>query len=356
MKKINKLALAVLAASLSSYVSAVELGEFNGTTFSVGGYLKAEGIFSQPDVDGLDNTFDGSARQSRINFGAAKEVEGHKIKGFVEGDFWGGSNSYDWRLRHAYLTVDNLTVGQTWNGQFWATAPFDSELIDFFNQGFGTIAGNGAVVRRDLELHYQMGDFRLTLQDPIYTDADTPDLVVNYAKRFEGGHAVSIALTGRDVETDTVSNDSEYGVALSVAGKLSLGATTLTASVFSGEGQAVYAGYGYYGAKGASTSDVNADGDLITTTGFAVGVGHKFNDKLRGTIRYGEVSPDEVATGLDDTMSLTSVNLIYTYLPGLEFGVEWRDQSQTSRPSSAFDNSSRRNEGQQIELMAMYKF
>lgn len=38
----TKLALAITTASLSAHSLAVDLGEFNGTNFSVGGYLKAE--------------------------------------------------------------------------------------------------------------------------------------------------------------------------------------------------------------------------------------------------------------------------------------------------------------------------
>ena len=347
--------MAVMAAGISFNVSALELGEFNGTTFSVGGYVKAEGIFTDPEEGGSID-FEGSARESRINFTASKTVEGHEVTGFIEGDFWGGSGgSYDLRLRHAYLQVDNLTVGQTWNGQFWAMVPYDALYFDFFNAGKGTPAGNGAVVRPDVVMHYQAGDFRLTLQEPINDEAAYPDFVVNYAKSFEGGHGFSVAVTGRDVaksSTTTSSEDSEFGAALLLAGKYTIGNTTLHLNGYTGKGQAAYSGFGYGGAWAPGVDkglDANADGELITTTGLVAAVTHRFTDKLTGVARYAQVEADETAAGYDDTMDITLVNLVYNYLPGLDFGIEWRDQNVETFPGL-------RPSGQQVEVMAMYKF
>ncbi|NVK43311.1 MAG: porin [Oceanospirillaceae bacterium] len=353
----SKLAVSVMMAVVSAQVSAVELGEFNGTTFAVDGYVKAEGVFIMPD-DG-DNSFEGSARQSRINFSMARTIGEHKTLAFIEGDFWDDSteadSSYAWRLRHAYVSVDDVTVGQTWNGQFFATAPFDVGMINFFGSGTGGIAGNGAVVRPDLVLHYKLGGALFSLQDPAYSDADYPDLVASYTHRTESGHAFNVAVTGRDVETGN-GDASEFGAALSVAGKLKFGNTDLSLSAFSGEGAGVYAGWGFNGARGTATSDVDESGDLITTTGFSAGIAHQFTDKLQGIVRYGQVEADEVAAGMDeDTLEMTNVTLIYNYLPKLELGLEWRDQNVANRPPSAA-STSQRPAGSQVEVMARYRF
>ncbi|GAA0788892.1 hypothetical protein [Marinobacterium sediminicola] len=351
----SRLAVAVIAVGMASGVSALELGEFKGTTFSVGGYVKAEGRFTDADTGGTD--FDGTARQSRINFSAKREVEGHQVMGFVEGDFYGGNateSTYDWRLRHAYVKVDNLTLGQTWSGQFLASVPYDVPHLDFFNAGKGNAGGNGGVVRPDMVLHYQLGNVRLTLQDPINADADYPDFVIDYARKFEGGHAISVALAGRDVarsNTTNSSEDSEFGAALIYAGKYSLGATSLHLNGYTGEGQGVYSGFGYGGAWHPTLRpavDANADGDLIKTTGVVVGVSHTFNDKLRGALRYAQIEADETTATAEDKLEITHANLIYTYLPGLDFGIEWRDQNVATHGT--------RPVGQQLELMAMYKF
>lgn len=359
----NKLALAVMVAGISSQASALELGEYNGTTFSIGGYVKAEGVFTDPDDD--DTSFEGSARQTRLNFSAAREVNGHKVRGFIEGDFWDNNtddsdSSYALRLRHATVSVDNFTVGQTWNGQFFANAPFDVEMINFFGLGIGTVAGSGAVIRPDLVMHYANKGFRLTLQDPLYDEADYPDMVAAYTYRTEGGHAFNIALTGRDVDTSPGVDDdeSEFGAALSVAGKFKLtDSTSLALSGFSGEGAAIYAGWGYNGARGTDPGmEVDANGDMVTLTGFSAGISHKFTPKLRGNLRYGQVKSDEVADFMDeDTLKLTTVNLIYTYLPNLDLGIEFRDQNAANRPPTSA-GSSLRPAGSQVEVMAMYKF
>ncbi|MBM7456407.1 putative porin [Oceanisphaera litoralis] len=368
----KKLSLAIMLAVVSTSASALELGEFNGTRLSLGGYVKAEGILDSPDD--AEDSFQGTVRQSRLNFTAAKEVEGHQVKGFIEGDFWGGAgddggSTYDWRLRHAFVTVDNITLGQTWNGQFHAILPVDVEVLNFWGPMAGTIAGSGAVVRPDLLMHYTWNGLRLTLQDPVYTDADFPDMVASYTHRTESGHAFNVAVTGRDVNTNvapkadapgegtliSAGDGSKFAAAISLGGKLKLGNTALSLTGYTGEGVGVYTGMGYQGSKGGLTSDVNADGELITTTGFSTGITQKFSDKLRGTVRYGQVKADEVAAGFNDTLQMTNVNLIYTYLPGLEFGIEWRDQNQTTIPASAGDNK-QRLKGEQVEVMAMYRF
>lgn len=352
MKKINKLAIAVVSAASASGASALDLGEFNGTKFSVGGYVKAEAVFKDNDIGGSD--FNGTAGQSRINFSAAKEIDGHKVSGFFEGDFHGGNGeAEEWRLRHAFVKVDNFTIGQTWTGQFLATVPFDVPHLDFWNAGKGNAGGNGGVVRPDLVMHYQSGNVRLSLQEPINQDASYPDFVVNYAKKIEGGHAYSVALAGRDVaksNTTNDSDDSEFGAALLFAGKYSLGATSLHLNGYTGEGQGIYSGFGYGGPWHPTlrpSVDANASGELIKTTGIVAGISHKFSKNLRGAIRYSQIKADET-TAAEDTLKLGHINLVYTYLPGLDLGIELRDQNLATHPD--------RIGGTQLELMAMYKF
>ncbi len=169
--------------------------------------------------DSGDNTVEGSARQSRFNLKATKEVDGHKLGGFIEGDFWGSAGSaYAWRLRHAYISIDKLTVGQTWSGNFFATAPFDVPMINFFGPGWGSIAGNGGTVRPDIVAHYRTNGFTISAAEPLYSNAAMPDMVVAYAQRFESGSGYSAAITAREVEQ--LTDNSEIGAALSFQGKL----------------------------------------------------------------------------------------------------------------------------------------
>lgn len=352
----KQLFLAFMLTGLSFNSLALDLGEFEGMKFSVGGYVKAEGQFNMPD-DG-DRGFEGGARQTRLNLTVAKTIQSHKLKGFVETDFWDDNtesdSTYAPRIRHAYLQVDNLTIGQTWNGHFFATALFDVEMIDFWNPGYGSISANGAVVRPDLVVHYTHGGARFSLQDPVYTDADVPDMIASYTHRMPNGHAMNLAVFGREIETGT--DDSKFGVGVSAAAKLKFDNITVGMTAYTGKGGGVYAGWGYNGARGTATADVNDNGDLISTTGFSIGATYKFSEQWRSTLRYGQVEADEVAdTMTEDTIRMAHWNLIYTYLPNLEFGLEVRDQNAASRPPTSAGTSVR-PAGQQVELMAKYQF
>lgn len=353
--------LFVASVSVSTQVAAATVTELNKTKFTFGGYIKAEGIVNKPDTG--DRTFESSLRQSRLNFSADTLIEAHKVKAFIEIDFWddldkGADASYAPRLRHAYLGIDNVTIGQTWSGQFFAAAPMDVEMLNMFGLGTGTLAGTGATVRPDLLVHYHRNGLRLTAQDPAWNQASYPDMVAAYTYRFRG-QAVNLAVTGREV--NTINDESKFAAAVSLGSKFQLAGTTLALSAFTGQGAGVYAGWGYLGAAGADqNTDVNAvTGKLITTTGFSAGITQKFTPTLRGTVRYGQVKANHFKhpnpTITNDTFEMVNVNLIYTYLPNLDFGIEWRDQNaQNTSPTTT--DSAARPKGQQVELMAMYKF
>lgn len=347
MKKLNKLSIAILAASASTFVSAVDLGEVNGTKFSVGGYLKAETIWGMPDAG--SNSVEGSARQSRFNLKATKEVDGHKLGGFIEGDFWGSAGSaYAWRLRHAYISIDSLTVGQTWSGNFFATAPFDVRMINFFGPGWGSIAGIGAHVRPDFVAHYRTNGFTISAAEPLYSEAEMPDMVVSYAQRFKSGSGYSVAVTAREAQSDVADpTASKVGAAFSFQGKLAVGKGAITAGAFTGKAQGPNTGMCNGGAYNPTLiASCDADGgDLISQTGFSVGVTQDLNEKLNGTLRYGKTMVDDAA---DSSGAMTTATLMYKYAPGLDLGIEWRDQNMQNHPL--------RPDGQQIEVMAMYKF
>ena len=170
--------LAVLGACVQA--QAIELVTNGDTTLSIGGYVKAEGIFYSPDEG--ESEFKGNARQTRINLKTTKNVEDKKLTGFIEGDFYGNAanGGSDLRLRHAYVQLDDLTIGKTWNGQFLAVYPLLTEQLDFKGTGLGTISGGGADIRPDLTVHYTHKGLRFTAQDPVYDEANLPDMVVSY--------------------------------------------------------------------------------------------------------------------------------------------------------------------------------
>jgi hypothetical protein len=371
MSKTYLLAAAVATAAATSYTNAAQIADINGTKISFGGYIKVEGTFNRPDSDAAndaEDSFIGQARQSRFNLKTEREVEGHKVKTFIEGDFFGNSyqasstSSY-FRMRHAYLAVDNLTVGQTWSGQFFNSALFDVKIINFWGLGVGTIAGTGATVRPQLVTHYTTKGFRFTLQDPIYQKASYPDMVVGYTKRTKSGHAFNIAWTGREVEkgykdspSSTVETGSAFGAGFSAATKLKLGNGSFHLSGYTGKGMGAYSGIGVGGAYNPNTIGAldSENNHLVEQTGFATGFSQRLTPKLVGNVRYGKVMVDDEA---ETEIAMTNVNLIYSYFKGLDLGIEWRKQdldTLNGPAGTAFPNI--RPKGKQVEVMAMYKF
>ena len=350
MNNLKNVTLILGAAVMCTNAQAIDLVTQGDTTLSIGGYVKAEGIFASPDDK--DSDFEGNIRESRINLKATTLVDDKKLTGFIEGDFYGDYTGYDSgdpkvRLRHAYLQLDNVTVGKTWSGQFFAVAPRLTEQFDFYGTGFGTIAGSGLYVRPDLTLHYANKGLRLTAQDPLSDDANLPDMVVSYSDDISN-FGYTLAATARDTNTGINGDlDTELGLGVSLATKLTIGNSSLHGSVYTGKGMGVYSGVCTTGALNPGNTDsCDAEkGGLVSQTGYSVGVRHVFTPKLRGNMRYGEVNVDNDA---DTSMNIKSANLIYTYLPNLDIGVEWRDRSDTMLPW--------RQKGQEVEVMAKYNF
>ena len=129
----------------------------------VGGYVKTDMLY---DVDGTtDRTqflmstipvegtpehankgyFSAFSRETRFNIDVRRVTPGAvPLRLFVEGDFWSSGNQF--RLRHAYVTVNKFIVGQTWTTlSFLEALPF---LIDF-------AAGDALFGGRASQIRYQ---------------------------------------------------------------------------------------------------------------------------------------------------------------------------------------------------------
>jgi len=118
-----------------------------GVTVTLGGFLAAEGLYRTRNITSdmastytgipLPNSpnyhtgeFRGSARQSRLSLLAEGQIApGQAVAGYFESDFLGvgttsnsnESNSYVPRLRQAYLTYDNTSLGvHALAGQSWS--------------------------------------------------------------------------------------------------------------------------------------------------------------------------------------------------------------------------------------------
>jgi len=159
-------------------VGTFQLGEH--TTAKIGGYIKADanyghynngdlgkrnelfyttgGVPVGPDSNKSTDSTQFTAQQTRLNLTTLTDLDGHKIKGFVEMDFYGSQaegqdrvvNDYSPRLRHAYIELDDTWLfGQTWTN-FMDMAAYP-ETLDFIGPT------EGQVFVRQAQLRYTKG-------------------------------------------------------------------------------------------------------------------------------------------------------------------------------------------------------
>lgn len=264
-RSVTALAIAIGAASsgvqaqgLEERITALENSPLANTSFDVSGFIKLDSHFTRmTDGDssasqeflvpaaiptGSHNSninYNTNAKQSRIAFETTTDTDIGNLGTYIEVDFRGAggnetiSNSYGTRLRHAFITLPNLTIGQTWST--FHDVSVLPENLDF-------VGPVGTIFNRQAQIRYSPGnwDFAIenpesTLQDDLYTGNDTnfdngsmPDLVARYNVPMEAGHA-SAALLAREVSfegdfsTNQDSREKAYGYGVSLSAKMLVG-------------------------------------------------------------------------------------------------------------------------------------
>ncbi|WP_045826842.1 DcaP family trimeric outer membrane transporter [Teredinibacter turnerae] len=363
MKFRKPLAIAVAATTIFSGAShAVTVGKINETTVTLGGFIKLDAIstdysdgtaaagsigrdFYVPSTtpvggESENRVFDMHARQTRFNLGTLTELDGHKLKTFIELDFMATpngderiSNSYTPRLRHAFLQYDNWLMGQTWSTfQNVGSLP---ETVDFIgNTDFGIFV-------RQAQIRYTAGGFQFAVENPETTitpfggggrivadDNMLPDFIARYNLKA-GGLDMAFAGLARELSYNTEGSggnidSSTTSFGLSITGKYTFpNKSDLRFGVNTGSGMGRYIGLNV--ANGAV---LDADGELeaIDSTAAYIAYRHMWNAKWRSNVTYSaiEIDNDTDLTGMGVTSSTSSVrvNLFYSPVPALSFGGE----------------------------------
>ncbi|WP_018416386.1 DcaP family trimeric outer membrane transporter [Teredinibacter turnerae] len=363
MKFRKPLAIAVAATTIFSGAShAVTVGKINETTVTLGGFIKLDAIstdysdgtaaagsigrdFYVPSTtpvggESENRVFDMHARQTRFNLGTLTELDGHKLKTFIELDFMATpngderiSNSYTPRLRHAFLQYDNWLMGQTWSTfQNVGSLP---ETVDFIgNTDFGIFV-------RQAQIRYTAGGFQFAVENPETTitpfggggrivadDNMLPDFIARYNLKA-GGLDMAFAVLARELSYNTEGSggnidSSTTSFGLSITGKYTFpNKSDLRFGVNTGSGMGRYIGLNV--ANGAV---LDADGELeaIDSTAAYIAYRHMWNAKWRSNVTYSaiEIDNDTDLTGMGVTSSTSSVrvNLFYSPVPALSFGGE----------------------------------
>ena len=330
-------------------------------SLKIGGYVKADYMLSDfsagavpgnsvgrdfyvpstVPVGGVGKTYtDFHAQETRIHLTSEHNLDsGDYIKAYIELDFLVGdngderiSNSYQPRMRHAFLQWNNWLFGQTWNTIFNVGALPD--LLDFVGPSESTVFGRQVMIR------YTNGPWQLSAENPETTitpfgggrriDSDDnriPDLVARYNFSGDWGQW-SIAGILRELAYEESSlgiDTSEVGYGLSVAGRFNVGERDdFRWMVSGGKGLGRYVGLNI--VNGA-VLDENNDLEAIDTLSAFLAYRHFWTDRFRSSVALGWFSADNPTelTGLNVTKEAHSfhANFIWTPLPKLDLGVEY---------------------------------
>lgn len=294
------------------------------------------------------NFLDFQAKETRLVIKTETPFEGHKVGTHLEADFIVSqgagnelvTNAYNPGLRRAFITFDNLLVGQDWSTfQNMATVP---ETLDFV-----AFPSDGTVFIRQPQIRYTWNSFQFSLENPetsvlpggggpvtATNDSRLPDVVVRYNFKFGENGEFSLAGLARQlaVENPAVGGDAPVaavdstsgGGGVSLAGKIAFGADDLKFQVTSGKG------LGRYVALGTSADAVLINGELegIDILAAFVAYKHAWNDQWRSTVTASTFSADnelaETGGAVTSNMSSFSANLLYSPVQRLTFGVEFR--------------------------------
>jgi hypothetical protein len=283
---------------------------------------------------------DYQAKESRINFRSDHLLDnGRQLTTFVEVDFlWSGagdervSNSYNPRLRHAFFSYGNWLFGQSWTTlQNVSALP---ETLDFIGPSESTVFGRQAQIR------YTRGPWQFALENPgttitphgggdriVADDSAVPDAVLRY-NLSDNGMSFTAAAILRQLaweERELGIDDSTIAYGISLSGHVEFGASDdfrWMASTGKGLGR-------YLGLNTANGAVLDAAGRLaaIRSTALYGAFHHHWSEAWRSnlTLGYLQVDNDTALTGLEETKNASSLhlNLIYSPLPKLDFGVEY---------------------------------
>ncbi len=248
------------------------------------------------------------------------------------------TNAYNPGFRRAFITYDNWLLGQEWTTFLnLNTLP---EVLDFV-----AFPSEGTVFVRQPQVRYTNGGFMLALENPETTvlpsggvgavagvnDSILPDLIARYNFKFGGGHEVSVAGLLRQLKTETAAagevpgiDSDETGGGVSVGGKFAFGQDDLKFQITAGEG------IGRYMALGTSADAVLASGEL-DSIGIIAGYlayKHTWTPQWRSTFTASMFSADndtdKTGIGVTSDVQSFSANLLYSPVPRLTFGAEYR--------------------------------
>lgn len=296
-----------------------------------------------------------TARTSRIGIEGATPSPYGQIGVKVEGDFNNdphsgdsavnnigtqqGTNSYNFRLRHAYLQIGpNWLIGQTWST--FMDADNTPETVDF-NGPIGSTFIRQPMIRYTYTTP-NYGNFTAAVEnadsyvlnssgsnyDGSTAYSKAPDLIARWDRSFDWG-----SLSLRGVSTEFRLNDgsgintSRRGSGLAASGMIkTVGDDFMNWIVTGGTGIGRY----FNGINGAGYDATTNHIDLEKALGVVLGYQHKYSDTVRLNFVYGaqktfdnEYTQWARANGLDSAFGTAGNSAINRKVSQLHIGGFW---------------------------------
>ncbi len=348
MNKTKSLLFATISAATLAAPSHAAQFKAGDVDITLGGYVKMDVTYSNPGlkdsgggsvvtpgegkgaIETDDATIDFSARESRIWLKTTSDSDAGTLKTHVEGDFYGAngneivSNSNNFRLRHAYGSMNGFLIGQTWTTFMDLSGLV--EMLDF-TQHAGVIFARQAQVRYTKAL--DNGRLMLALENPNSFSTDDTNDVPDFVARYDFNSSdkrthASAALLVRQLKTSrTSAADEEFGSAVSLTGKFKVGnrGDALTLQVNHGA-LGRYMGLGFGSAREGSGSTF----DAVNSTGITLGYKHLWGEGIRSSLVLSSVDTGfsqslAGATTLDGLQSIQA-NVLWDVTKKVRLGVE----------------------------------
>jgi len=371
--------------------------DVGSTRVGYGGYIKLDAIFSTYSGgdsatahigedflvastipvggESSDLKFHASAKASRFYFTTFTPTQSGHVDSRFEMDYFGSlqgteviSNSYASRLRHAYVNWQIDDVNAVLGGQSWSTFQNTAVLPDTLDF-IGTV---GTIFNRQAQFRYtrrlDTGNAQFSIENPASTfyagggvaggafdDNSVPDLVTRY-NSSAGNFSYSVAAIFREIAIHTDELDeSEFGVAISFAGKYKPGKDDIRFMLSAGNALGRYLGVGAF-----QDAQIETDRSisLIPQYGGFFFFFHPWSPKLRSSIVASAIAANNPGSAADTTPKAYQslhMNLIYEPLPRLSFGGEyiWARRQDEGVHGSELDDEGRLN---RVQASMKYAF
>jgi len=287
-----------------AHVTDVSDGDLGATSITRDFYIS--GATPVGGAGDGETDFDFTAKASRFFFATETETDMGPVQGRIEFDFLGSpggnervSNSYNPRLRVAWVQMGNWRVGQDWS-TFTNTAVIP-ESASFL------VGSDGMLFGRQAQVRYTNGGFQFALENPDTTvtpfggggridggDGALPDAVARYNWRGDFGQ-MSVSALARNLAYENGAVDGNaFGWGVNWSGRVNVGENSdLRFSLTGGEGIGRYIGLN---AVNGAVIDASGDLEAIPVYGGLVAWRQQLGEGRRISLGYSMLEADNDIT------------------------------------------------------------